>query len=120
MARKNLKIKPKPVLFIACEGSSSEYQYFENWAQTDEALHYWGRVDVYPNENEDRPKTTPYQLYEKAKSEIADGSADFAWIVFDKDKHPRLPETFNDAAYYFVRFSLNLNREIFFYTVIYK
>lgn len=98
MARKNLKIKPKPILFIACEGTSSEYQYFESWAETDEALDFFGRVVVYPDENEDRPKTTPYQLYEKAKKVIQDGSADFAWIVFDKDNHPRLLETFNDAA----------------------
>ncbi|WP_373553843.1 RloB family protein [Haliscomenobacter sp.] len=98
MARKNLKIKLKPILFIACEGTSSEYQYFESWAQTDEALNFFGRVDVYPDENEDKPKTTPYQLYEKAKRVIEDGSADFAWIVFDKDNHPRLLETFNDAA----------------------
>lgn len=98
MARKNLKIKPKPILFIACEGTSSEYQYFESWAETDEALNIFGRVVVYPDENEDRPKTTPYQLYEKAKKVIEDGSADFAWIVFDRDNHPRLPETFNDAG----------------------
>jgi len=37
-------------------------------------------------------------LYEKAKKVIQDGSANFAWIVFDKDNHPRLQETFNDAA----------------------
>jgi len=88
MSRIKKRVIIKPVLFIACEGSSSEYQYFESWGQTDEALRYWGRVEVYPDENEDRPKTTPYQLFEKAKRKIADGSANFAWIVFDKDKHP--------------------------------
>lgn len=98
MARIKKKAIIKPVLFIACEGTSSEYQYFESWAQTDEVLNFFERVDVYPDENEDRPKTTPYQLYEKAKKVIEDGSANFAWIVFDKDNHPRLPETFNDAA----------------------
>jgi hypothetical protein len=98
MARIKKRVIIKPVLFIACEGTSSEYQYFESWAETDEALDFFGRVVVYPDENEDRPKTTPYQLYEKAKKVIEDGSADFAWIVFDKDNHPRLPETFNDAA----------------------
>jgi len=98
MARKRLKIKQKPVLFIACEGSSSEYQYFESWAQTNEVLDFFGRVDVYPDENEDKPKTTPYQLYERAKTALEDGSADYAWIVFDRDNHPRLPETFADSA----------------------
>jgi hypothetical protein len=98
MARIKKRVIIKPVLFIACEGTSSEYQYFDSWAQTDEALNFFERVDVYPDENEDRPKTTPYQLYEKAKKVIEDCSANFAWIVFDKDNHPRLPETFNDAA----------------------
>ncbi len=98
MARIKKRVFIKPVLFIACEGTSSEYQYFDSWAQTDEALNFFERVDVYPDENEDKPKTTPYQLYEKAKKVIEDGSADFAWIVFDKDNHPRLPETFNAAA----------------------
>jgi hypothetical protein len=97
MARIKKSVRIKPVLFIACEGTSSEYQYFDSWAQTDEALNYFERVDVYPDENEDKPKTTPYQLYEKAKKVVEDGSADFAWIVFDKDNHPWLPETFNDA-----------------------
>jgi hypothetical protein len=98
MARIKRRVIIKPVLFIACEGTSSEYQYFESWAQTDEALNFFERIDVYPDENEDKPKTTPYQLYEKAKKVIEDGSANFAWIVFDKDNHPRLAETFNDAA----------------------
>jgi RloB-like protein len=98
MARIKKRVIIKPVLFIACEGTSSEYQYFESWAQTDEALNFFGRVDVYPDENENRPKTTPYQLYEKAIKVIEDGSADFAWIVFDKDNHPRIPETFNYAS----------------------
>ncbi len=98
MARKKRGVIIKPVLFIACEGTSSEYQYFESWAQTDEALNFFERVDVYPDENDDKPKTTPYQLYEKAKKVIEDGAANFAWIVFDKDNHPRLPETFDNAA----------------------
>jgi hypothetical protein len=98
MARIRTRVIIKPVLFIACEGTSSEFQYFESWAQTDESLNIFERIDVYPDENEDKPKTTPYQLYEKAKRVIEDGSANFVWIVFDKDNHPRLTETFNDAA----------------------
>ena len=98
MARIKKRVRIKPVLFIACEGTSSEYQYFDSWAKTDEVLNFFERVNVYPDENEDRPKTTPYQLYEKAKKVIEDGLANFAWIVFDKDKHPWLQKTFNDAA----------------------
>jgi len=97
MARNKKSVVIKPVLFIACEGTSSEYQYFDSWAQTDEALNFFERVDVYPDKSEHKPKTTPYQLYEKAKNVIEDGSANFAWIVFDKDNHLRLPETFNNA-----------------------
>jgi hypothetical protein len=97
MARSKNRVVIKPVLFIACEGTSSEYQYFESWAQTDNALTYFERVDVYPDENEDKPKTTPYQLFEKAKRVLEDSSANYAWIVFDKDEHPRLPETFAES-----------------------
>src|SRR5258708_6584351 len=98
MARSRSKIKLQPTLFIACEGTSSEYQYFQSWAETDAALTCFSKIDVYPDEREDKPKTTPYQLYEVAKKVLEDGSADFAWIVFDHDGHPRLPETFAGAA----------------------
>jgi len=96
--RKKGNIPKKPVLFIACEGTSTEFNYFTSWAETDIALETFQRVDVYPDENEDRPKTTPYQLYEIAKEVLDTGIADFAWIVFDKDNHPRLPATFAGAA----------------------
>ena len=98
MARKNLKIKPKPVLFIACEGTSTEHDYFSSWAKTDKALEYYEAINVYPGKSETNPQTNPYQLFEKAKEALEDGSANFAWAVFDKDHHPRLQETFNEAA----------------------
>ncbi|MFN6379269.1 MAG: RloB family protein [Flavobacteriales bacterium] len=85
------------MLFIACEGTSTEYQYFQSWAQSDEVLNWFERVDVYPDENADRPKTTPYQLFEKAKEMLDQDLADIAWIVFDHDNHPRLSDTFLDA-----------------------
>lgn len=95
--RKSSKIPIKPVLFIACEGTSTEYQYFESWAQSEEALHYYERIDVYPEETEKKPKTTPYELFLIAKKALDIGSANFAWVVFDKDNHPKLPETFTEA-----------------------
>lgn len=98
MSRRRTRVSIKPTLFIACEGTSSEYQYFESWAQSIQALDIFERVNVYPDEKEDKPKTTPYELYERAKNEIDSGAANFAWIVFDKDNHPKLPETFADAA----------------------
>jgi len=97
MGRKSKKIILKPTLFIACEGTSSEYQYFESWAQTDEALNVFERVNVYPDEDEHRPKTTPYELFEIAKKELDDSSAHYYWIVIDKDKHPKIPKTYMEA-----------------------
>lgn len=97
MARVRKNIKLNPVLFIGCEGTSSEFQYFESWAQTEEVLEHYNRIDVYPCKNEKKPKTTPWELFELAKGLLETGTVDFAWIVFDKDNHPKLPETFRDA-----------------------
>lgn len=97
MGRKRGRIRLKPVLFIACEGTSTEYDYFSSWAKTDIAFEQFEAVNVYPGKQEINPKTNPYQLYLKAKDAIDNSSADIAWIVFDKDGHPLLPETFNKA-----------------------
>lgn len=98
MGRKSSKLKLKPVLFIACEGTSTEFQYFESWGQTDQALEHFERVDVYPDASEKKAKTTPYELFLKAKDVLENGSANEAWIVFDKDMHPKLPQTFTEAT----------------------
>jgi hypothetical protein len=105
MARKKNNIQLKPVLFIACEGTSSEFQYFESWAQAEEVLENFSRVVVYPDEKENRPKTTPYELLAIAKEKLQEGSADFAWVVFDKDMHPKLKETFAEAEGVGIAFS---------------
>lgn len=97
MGRKSSGIKLKPVLFIGCEGTSTEFQYFDSWGQTDEASEHFQRVDVYPDASEKKAKTTPYELFQKAKEVLENGSADEAWIVFDKDTHPKLPQTFTEA-----------------------
>ena len=99
MGRKpSKKIKLKRVLFIACEGTSTEYDYFSSWARTDIALERFERVNVYPGKEETNPKTNPHQLYQIAKKAIDEEVADVAWIVFDKDGHALLPETFINAA----------------------
>jgi hypothetical protein len=98
MARVKLNIRLKPVLFIACEGTSSEFQYFESWAQSVEVLAHYNRVEVYPEKSEKKPKTTPFEMLNIATNVIKSGTADFAWIVFDKDNHPKLPETFHGAV----------------------
>ncbi|WP_162128008.1 RloB family protein [Flavobacterium phycosphaerae] len=96
--RKRNRVSKKPVLFIACEGTSTEFNYFTSWGETEEALDKFERVEVYPDENENNPQTNPYQLFQIAKNALDSGSADYAWAVFDKDNHPRLPDTFTDAA----------------------
>ena len=98
MGRKSSKLKLKPVLFIACEGTSTEFQYFESWGQTDQVLEHYERVDVYPDTSQKKAKTTPYELFLKAKDVLENDFADEAWIVFDKDQHPKLPQTFTEAA----------------------
>lgn len=95
--RKRNKVQKKPVLFIACEGTSTEFNYFTSWGETEEALEKFERVEVYPDENEINPQTNPYQLFQLAKNALENGSADYAWAVFDKDNHPRLPQTFLEA-----------------------
>ena len=97
MARSRNRLILKPVLFIACEGTSTEYDYFSSWAKTDKALEYYEAINVYPGESITNPQTNPYQLFEKAKEALEDGSANYAWAVFDKDHHPRLPQTFVEA-----------------------
>lgn len=97
MARSKKSLKIKPVLFIACEGTSSEYQYFESWSETDEARDVFEKINVYPDQKESSPKTTPFELFEIAKKVLDDKSADYIWIVFDKDNHPKLPLTFEKA-----------------------
>lgn len=97
MARRRNRVKLKPVLFIACEGTSTEYDYFNSWAKTDQALEYYEAINVYPGKFEINPQTNPYQLFEKAKQALEDRSADYAWAVFDRDNHPRMSETFAEA-----------------------
>lgn len=96
--RKRNKVQKKTVLFIACEGTSTEFNYFTSWGETEEALEKFERVEVYPDENENNPQTNPYQLFQLAKNALESGSADYAWAVFDKDNHPRLPQTFLEAT----------------------
>ena len=67
MSRKRNNIKLKPVLFIACEGTSTEYDYFESWAITDQALECFESINVYPGKVDINLKTNPYQLFEIAK-----------------------------------------------------
>jgi hypothetical protein len=103
MGRKRNRVIPKPVLFIACEGTSTEFQYFESWGQSEHVLKHFERVDVYPKKRDVAPKTTPFELLQIAKSILEDRTANIAWIVFDKDNHPKLAETFSEAREFGVK-----------------
>lgn len=97
MARKRNSLKLNPVLFIACEGTSTEYDYFNSWAQEDGVRDYFQAVNVYPGKDEENPKTNPHQLVAIAKEELECGAADIAWVVFDRDGHPLLEDSFEEA-----------------------
>jgi hypothetical protein len=99
MRRKASKrTKLKPVLYIACEGTSTEYDYFSSWAKTDLAFERFEAVNVYPGKDDTNPQTNPHQLYQKAKKALDEEGADIAWIVFDRDGHALLTQTFTNSA----------------------
>ena len=79
MSRQSRKIKPKPVLFIACEGTSTERDYFISWSQTAEARDNFYAINVYPLDKKAYNKTNPHQLVDLAmeslETEAIDASA---------------------------------------------
>ena len=85
MSRQSRKIKPKPVLFIACEGTSTERDYFISWSQTPEASDNFYAINVYPVDKKANNKTNPHQLVDLAMESLKNGSATVAWAVFDRD-----------------------------------
>lgn len=97
MARQSKKIKPKPVLFIACEGTSTERDYFTSWSQTPEAIDNFYAINVYPVNKKANNKTNPHQLVDLAVDSLQNGLATVAWAVFDRDGHPFMEDTFQKA-----------------------
>lgn len=98
MARKRKVTTKKPVLFIACEGTRTEYDYFTSWAQRDDVLSNFENVEVYPDvDEEENPQTNPNKLVEIAGERLLNGSCTYAWVVSDRDGHANLNEMFNDA-----------------------
>jgi RloB-like protein len=72
-------------ILIACEGSATEFTYFERLREEIEEEGIWA-ITVYPDRDapEDRnPKTSALQLVEMAKSRASD--YDEVCVVFDKD-----------------------------------
>jgi hypothetical protein len=98
MARRRKATSKKPVLFIACEGTRTEYDYFLSWAQRDDVLEFFEHVEVYPDaDEEENPQTNPYKLVEMAGERLRNGSCNFAWVVCDQDGHAKMPEMFQGA-----------------------
>jgi hypothetical protein len=97
MARQRNKVTLNPVLFIACEGTRTEFDYFTSWSQTESARTHFSAINIYPSDTEENPKNNPQQLVDIAKSTLGNGEANLAWVVFDKDGHPFLQAAMNDA-----------------------
>jgi hypothetical protein len=98
------KKKTYRTIFIACEGSNTEPNYFGRLAETiDEARRL--RVEIYPKPpvlseedtaNEGR-KSTAVQLVGIAQQQLSDGAYDEAWVVFDRDGYTKHAEAFQKA-----------------------
>lgn len=85
-------------VLIACEGTVTEYAYFERLKEEIEELGNFA-ITVYPDREEQNPKTTALQLVKVAKDRSAD--YDEVWVVFDKDgysKHEEAVELANSAG----------------------
>ncbi len=94
--RSHKRIPPVSVL-IACEGTATEYAYFERLKEEIEEDGRWA-ITVYPDRdapNDQNPKTSALQLVRLAKERSAD--YDVVWVVFDKDGYSLHQEAFSLA-----------------------
>jgi hypothetical protein len=91
---KKKRILPKAI-FIACEGRSTEKNYFQMIGELfGNELNY--ALTVYPDENEAKPKSDPLGLINEAISRKDEGF-DELWAVFDKDGYTKHEDTFKLA-----------------------
>ncbi|GAB3719274.1 hypothetical protein GCM10027592_62770 [Spirosoma flavus] len=81
-------------IFIACEGKNTEPIYFE---RINEEIEENGQlaVTIYPDRNEENPKSDALGLIKEAQSRIDD--YDEVWVVFDKDGYTKHKEAFELA-----------------------
>ncbi|GAA4464961.1 hypothetical protein GCM10023189_44930 [Nibrella saemangeumensis] len=88
------KRTPATSIFIACEGKNTEPIYFE---RISEEIEEMGQlvVTIYPDRNEDNPKSDALGLIKEAQSRIDD--YDEVWVVFDKDGYTKHKEAFELA-----------------------
>lgn len=89
----------KPRILILVEGIETEIKYFNSFKKSDKFRRKLETVtiDIY------KPKDhSPKGIADEAKKKIKEGNKDKypyqeIWIVFDRDKHPKVPETFNEV-----------------------
>lgn len=82
-------------IFIACEGRSTEKNYFQLIGEIfGDELNY--ALTVYPDENEPKPKSDPVGLINEAINRKDEGF-DELWAVFDKDGYTKHEDAFNLA-----------------------
>lgn len=91
---KKKRILPKAI-FIACEGRSTEKNYFQMIGELfGGELNY--SLTVYPDENEAKPKSNPLGLINEAISRKDEGFDEF-WAVYDKDGYTKHEDSFKLA-----------------------
>lgn len=104
---KRVKRQSPRVIYLACEGTKTEYWYFKSLG---EALDEYANVElrIYPDQsdeleiqqtNQKGVKTDHKSLCAKAAEKLqSDEGINEAWIVIDKDGHPALEATFDEAS----------------------
>lgn len=94
MSKRKRRVSPRTI-FIACEGTNTEPNYFKgiNEAIEDDEEFV---ITVYPDKNEKNPKQHAIGLVLEAQSRIED--FDEVWAVFDKDGYTKHQEAFAKAA----------------------
>lgn len=93
MAKK--RFSPKSI-FIACEGKNTEPLYFEKIKEIKEYDDFYSfSLTVYPDRNEDKPKSDAIGLINEAIERI--NEFDELWVVFDKDGYTKHKEAFELA-----------------------
>ncbi len=105
MSRK--KRLSKTNIFIACEGTQTEYWYFKAIKEAlDEGDDF--ALTIYPDKNNkegnsrkqaktDKIYTDHNSLCKKAIEQLSNNFCDEAWLVFDKDGHLGIENTFEAA-----------------------
>lgn len=89
------RFSPKSI-FIACEGKNTEPLYFEKIKEIKECDDFYPfSLKVYPDRNEDKPKSDAIGLINEAIERI--NEFDELWVVFDKDGYSKHKEAFELA-----------------------